>query len=257
MAKVTIERLYASSSKQDEITFLKKVKAAAGEDTYIASFLSDELIAWLERRITDDWSTDIFEEYTNLETNGEKNATAAVLQHVRHVRELIEAEKMNEELRIRKRLRESGRAPLIIAGEEPVPGRRPTPHAFLDDIVQDTSAVRPSELAIAMAAQRLARGCQLKRPYYADVNDEIRDKEDAVAKQDALDIQHEAEAEQWCFEQAQQAVANHEAIACPDCHGCERGEALVREMEEERVKEIERSAAAECADNGDDNVTEN
>lgn len=82
MAKVTIERLYTSSSKQDEITFLKKVREAAGEDTYMADFLSDGLLSWLERRITDDWSTDIMEEYTNMTQNGDKNATELVhLQH--------------------------------------------------------------------------------------------------------------------------------------------------------------------------------
>jgi len=62
MSKVMIEKLDHNTSKSDEMTFIKKVREAAGTGSYMASFLTEELIQWLERQVDDDLSTDICSE---------------------------------------------------------------------------------------------------------------------------------------------------------------------------------------------------
>jgi hypothetical protein len=62
MSKVMIEKLDHNSSKSDEMAFIKKVREAAGTGSYMASFLTEDMIKWLERMVDDDFSTDICSE---------------------------------------------------------------------------------------------------------------------------------------------------------------------------------------------------
>lgn len=61
---VRLEALTATSSKDDEIAFIRKVqKIAGGNDTYIGTLLGTGLMEWLESQIKADFSTDLLAEY--------------------------------------------------------------------------------------------------------------------------------------------------------------------------------------------------
>lgn len=63
MAKIMIEKLTTNSSKQDEIVFLRKVREAAGTDTYLSQLLSENLVAWAEDKIESDFSLDLLDDF--------------------------------------------------------------------------------------------------------------------------------------------------------------------------------------------------
>jgi hypothetical protein len=60
--------------------------------------------------------------------------------------------------------------------------------------------------------------------------------------EEAQGIQAEADAEEACFEEACIAKSEGRTLACGHCGGCERGKALLAEMDEDRWQEEMKSA---------------
>lgn len=56
-------KVQANASKAEEVDFLKKIKGQVEDGTYLASLLTDKLVAWFELKVADDWSTDLYEMY--------------------------------------------------------------------------------------------------------------------------------------------------------------------------------------------------
>ncbi len=57
----TIRPLSENPGKQEEIDFLQTVRASLPTGSYLASFLSEQMVAEVEHRIHDDWSCDVYE----------------------------------------------------------------------------------------------------------------------------------------------------------------------------------------------------
>lgn len=53
----------SSSSKQEEIAFLTIVREAAGSNSYVADLFCNKLVDWLEYQITNDFSTNLYQDY--------------------------------------------------------------------------------------------------------------------------------------------------------------------------------------------------
>ncbi len=57
----TTKPLGKNPTKMEEIEFLQAVRASLPTGSYLASFLSESMVAEVEHRIHDDWSCDVYE----------------------------------------------------------------------------------------------------------------------------------------------------------------------------------------------------
>jgi len=107
---MTISKLQADPSKQQEIDFLNEVAESIPECSYLKGLFTEHLVSWATQKIRDDWALDLFDLY-NAETNrvlimeSENRKLASQLEradkerqeqideikkHVAHYRELYE-----------------------------------------------------------------------------------------------------------------------------------------------------------------------
>jgi hypothetical protein len=71
-------QLTIDSTKQSEVKALRKLAEKAGPQSYIGTLLTEDFLNWAEKRISEDWTLDIFELANHWEKEGRERASEIV-----------------------------------------------------------------------------------------------------------------------------------------------------------------------------------